>query len=51
MTSELDNDFVRLIGSLVGSKLPNECPWVLPSGNVITAAELRHRINDDTKED
>jgi hypothetical protein len=51
MTSELDNDFVRLIGSLVGSKLPNECPWVLPSGKIITAAEMRSRINDDTKED
>jgi hypothetical protein len=51
MMPELDNDFVRLIGSLVGSKLPNECPWVLPSGSVITADELRRRINDDTKED
>jgi hypothetical protein len=51
MTPEPDKEFVRLIGSLVGSKLPNERPWILPSGNVITAAELRRRINDDTKED
>jgi hypothetical protein len=42
-----NTDLVRLIGSLVGKNLPNECPWVLPSGKVITAAEMRHRITND----
>jgi hypothetical protein len=36
-----DLSLINLVRNLVGTNLPLDVPWVLPSGKVITAAEMR----------
>jgi len=36
-----DTALINLVRDLVGANLPLDVPWVLPSGKVITSAEMR----------